>query len=391
MRTTKTIALVLAAIMLAAALSACSANNPNYTVLKVGDMNIGVNAYYNNYNYLAQVYSMYGLYNVSTPEAFKRMQDQVFDNLINNALPVVVAKQNGVTLTEEEEAQVQADFKEQIDQMIAQYASQVDETITDEDAKYAEEEKLFKAALKSSGWNYNTYLKMIEDDVRGAAIGNKYMESLYSGVNVTEEEAKAYYDEQLAAKKAEYAETPAQFYTDYSNAISGSDTVGVLTVPEGYRFCKHILIKKAEEGDTTKNVNQIVEEVKAKLADGVDFDKLVEEYGEDPGMKEEPYKTEGYLISENTLDKYYDGFGIAAISLKNIGDVSNPVETEAGYHFIQYTSDAEVKDTPFEDVKQAITDKLTEDEKVAIYNDCLAKWKEEIKIEKYYDRVSGIK
>lgn len=90
MRTTKTIALVLAAIMLAAALSACSVNNPNYTVLKVGDMNIGVNAYYNNYNYLAQVYSMYGLYNVSTPEAFKRMQDQVFDNLINNALPVVV-------------------------------------------------------------------------------------------------------------------------------------------------------------------------------------------------------------------------------------------------------------------------------------------------------------
>ena len=162
-------------------------------------------------------------------------------------------------------------------------------------------------------------------------------------------------------------------------------------MPEGYRFCKHILIKKAEEGDTTKNVNQIVEEVKVKLADGVDFDKLVEEYGEDPGMKEEPYKTEGYLISENTLDKYYDGFGIAAISLKNIGDVSNPVETEAGYHFIQYTSDAEVKDTPFEDVKQAITDKLTEDEKVAIYNDCLAKWKEEIKIEKYYDRVSGIK
>ena len=96
MRTTKTIALVLAAVMIAAALSACSVNNPNYTVLKVGDMNIGVNAYYNNYNYLAQVYSMYGLYNVSTPEAFKRMQDQVFDNLINNALPVVVAKQNGV-------------------------------------------------------------------------------------------------------------------------------------------------------------------------------------------------------------------------------------------------------------------------------------------------------
>ena len=44
-----------------------------------------------------------------------------------------------------------------------------------------------------------------------------------------------------------------------------------------------------------------------------------------------------------------------------------------------------------DDGHEAIIDKLTEDEKVAIYNDCLAKWKEEIKIEKYYDRVSGIK
>ncbi len=391
MRTTKTIALVLAAIMIAAALSACSVNNPNYTVLKVGDMNIGVNAYYNNYNYLAQVYSMYGLYNVSTPEALKRMQDQVFDNLIRNALPVVVAKQNGVTLTDEEEAQVQADYKEQLDQMIARYNSKVDESITDADAKRAEAEKLFRADLEKSGWNYKTYLKMIEDSARDAAIANKYMESLYSGVNITEDKAKAYYDEQLAAKKAEYAENPAKFYTDYSGAASGSDTIGVLTVPEGYRFCKHILIKNAEEGDTTKDVNKIVEEVKAKLADGADFDALVEEYGEDPGMKQEPYKSKGYLISESTIDKYYDGFGTAAVSLENIGDVSDPVETEAGFHFIQYTSDAEVKDTPFEDIKQAIIDKLTEDEKAAIYNDCIEKWKEEINIKKYYDRVSGIK
>ena len=144
-------------------------------------------------------------------------------------------------------------------------------------------------------------------------------------------------------------------------------------------------------GQELESLKDRIDEIYARLDNGESFESLIPEYGEDPGMKEEPYKTQGYLISENTVDKYYDGFGIAAISLKNIGDVSDPVETEAGYHFIQYTSDAEVKDTPFEDVKQAIIDKLTEDEKVAIYNDCLAKWKEEIKIEKYYDRVSGIK
>ena len=390
MRTIKTIALVLAALTVAAALCACSVNNPNYTVLKVGDMDIGVNAYYNNYNYLAYVYQMYGLYNVSTQEAFRSMQDQVFNNLINNALPVVIAKREGVTLTAEEEAKVQEDYKAQLESMIAGYADKVDASITDEAEKRKEEEKLFKADLKKAGWIYSEYLQLIEDDVRNTAIGNKYLQTLYKDVNITEVQAQEYYDEQLILKKAEYSENPAKYYDDYTAYISGSDEMAPLTVAEGYHFYKHILIKKPAEGET-KDVNKIIEEVKAKLADGVDFDTLVADYGEDPGMQSDPYKSTGYPISEAIVDKYYEGFAEAALALENIGDVSEPVETEAGYHFIQYTSDAEVKDTPFEDVKEAIINKLTEDEKSQIYNDALEQWKTEVKIEKYYDRVSGIK
>ncbi len=394
MRKTKTIALVLAVIMIAAALSACSVTNPNYTVLKVGDMDIGINAYYNYYSYLAQFYSMYGLYDVSTTKAFRSMQDQVFDYLVNNALPMVVAKQKGVTLTEEEEAQVQADYEEQLESMLSQYASQVDESITDEAEIRAEEEKLFKAELRESGWSYKKYLKMIEDDIRNAAIGNKYMETLYADITVTEEDAQKYYDDLLAEQEEEYALSPDEYFTDYTNKVNGNDAIGPLTTAEGYHYYKHILIKKSEDETDTSEVDAKIAEVQAKLDEGVsieEFDELIAEYGEDPGMESDPYKTDGYMIHEAVVDDYYEGFGEAALALKHIGDVSDVVETEVGYHFIMYVGDVEVTTVPFEDVKDAIMEEVLEERKTATYNDSVATWKQEITITKYYDRVSSIK
>lgn len=394
MRKTKTIALVLAAIMLAAAFSACSVTNPNYTVLKVGDMDIGVNAYYNYYSYLAQFYSMYGIYDVSTTTAFRSMQDQVFDYLVSNALPMVVAKQNGVTLTEEEEAQVQADYEEQFESMLSQYASEVDESITDEAEIRAEEEKLFKADLQESGWSYKKYLEMIEEDIRNAAIGNKYMESLYETITVTEDDAQRYYDDLLAEQEEEYALTPEEYFTDYTNYVNGSDAIGPITTAEGYHYYKHILIKKSEDEADTSEVDAKIAEVQAKLDAGVsieEFDELIAEYGEDPGMESDPYKTDGYMIHEAVSDQYYEGFGEAALALKHIGDVSDVVETEAGYHFIMYVGDVEVTTKSFEEVKDAIMDQILEERKTATYSDSIATWKQEITITKYYDRVSSIK
>lgn len=392
MRKMKTLALILAALMIAASLCACSVTNPNYTVLEVGDMDIGVNAYYNYYKYYAQMWSMYG-YDVTTTTSQKNLQEQVFSALINNALPVVVAKQNGITLTEEEEAEVQAEYQEEVDSLLSQYASSVDSSITDEDAIRAEEEKLCKAELKQSGWSYTKYLKVLEEDIRNTAIGQKYLETLYADVNITEEDAKEYYDSQIEVKRAEYAEDPAQFFTDYSSAISNGDMSTILVVPEGYHCYKHILVKKAETEDEAEvsNINQKLEEIKAKIKDGVDFDELIEEYGEDTGMESEPYKTEGYIVSEDVIDQYYEGFAEAALALENIGDVTEePVETEIGYHFIKYVGDKEAGDVPFDDVKEGIIEQLTEDEKTTIYQTNLTKWKEEIKITKHYDLVSSI-
>ena len=212
----------------------------------------------------------------------------VFDSIINSMLPIYVAKQAGVTLTAEEEAEVQESLQQEIDSLYESYAGDVDASITDEDEKRAEEEKLLLADLKANGLTYDKYIKSIEDSLRDEAIANKYIESLLAEVTVTDDDVQAYYDEQLAYYQERYEEDPANYFDDYSSFLNGGSQP--LVVPEGYNYYKHILVLDAEEGED-KDVDAIVAEIYAKIEAGEDFDALIEEYGEDPGMQNEPYKT----------------------------------------------------------------------------------------------------
>ena len=85
------------------------------------------------------------------------------------------AKKNGVTLTDEEEAEVQKKLQEQIDSLYEDYADKVDESITDEAEKRAAEEKLLLEDLKANGLTYDKYIKSIEESLRDQAIGKKYV------------------------------------------------------------------------------------------------------------------------------------------------------------------------------------------------------------------------
>lgn len=386
----KIVSAALAFALVLLTLAGCSAENPNPTVLKVGDENIGITTYYNLYSTYKTYYSYYGIYNVSTADDLRTFQDTIFDMLINSYLPAYQAKLAGVALTDEEEADVQTSLESQLEKDLGSYADSVDASITDEAAIKEAELKLFKADLSSNGWTYSKYVAYIEKDLRLQALSTKLLNSIYEAeVSVSDDDVKEYYDTELAKEQTAYATTPADYFTDYSTYLS-SGGVQPLVAPEGYRFCKHILITFAADGED-KDVDAIVAEVQAKLDAGEDFDSLVAEYGDDPGMQSEPYMSNGYLVSLDVSDKYYDGFAEAAMALENIGDVSAPVETTSGYHFIQYTSDVSTDPVAFDTVSDAIKTKLQSDGEKTVYDAHMAEWKESTDIVKYYDRVSNIK
>ena len=380
----------LALALVFAAFAGCSAKVSNPVVGKVGDMEIRFQTYYNIYFNNMYIQSLYGTYDVSTAEKYRAFQDMVFDSIIDSLLPIYVAKKNGVTLTDEEEAEVQKKLQEQIDSLYEDYADKVDESITDEAVKRAAEEKLLLEDLKANGLTYDKYIKSIEESLRDQAIGKKYADGLMAEVTVSDEDVQAYYDEQLAYYQERYAEDAANYFYDYSSYITNGG-LQPLVVPEGYNYYKHILILDPEEGEE-KDVDAIVAEVYAKIQAGEDFDALIEEYGEDPGMKNEPYKTEGYILSEANASDYYEEFSAAALALEKEGDVTpEAVQSSKGKHIIKKLGPVEAKTLSLDEVKDAVRELVQSDKEDALYEEYLTQWKEEVKIVKHYDRVNGVK
>lgn len=100
-----------------------------------------------------------------------------------------------------------------------------------------------------------------------------------------------------------------------------------------------------------------VQKVLAKLEEGTPFDEVMAEFGEDPGMTQEPAKTTGYAIVEN-MSKFDPAFVKAGMALENIGDVSEPVVGLSGVHILQFTSEIKEGSIDFESVKTNIYDEL---------------------------------
>ncbi|HWQ58964.1 MAG TPA: peptidylprolyl isomerase [Clostridia bacterium] len=386
----RALAMTLVVVMAVLAFAGCSATNPNATVMLVGDIKIGMTKYYSLYSSYKNFYNSYGLYDVSTAEKLRNFQDLIFDYLAESYLPYYWAKQNGVTLSEEEEAKVQADFETQLNEYLDGYKGDVDDSLTDETDIRSAEMTLFKKDLRKNGWTYKEYIGMMMENIRAAAVSTKFMNGIYEErVNVTDDDVKANYDSLLESEKVSYETTPAQYFTDYKAYIDNG-AQQPLVAPEGYRFVKHILIKFAEEGET-KDVDAIVAEVQAKIEAGENFDELMKEYTEDVDANGDPNYPNGYLISEDVLDQYDEAFGVAAIALKNVGDISAPVKSTYGYHIILFASAVGTEPLKYDDVKDAMKENMITSAKSDVYKELLEQWKADTEIVKYYNRVNAVR
>lgn len=98
---------------------------------------------------------------------------------------------------------------------------------------------------------------------------------------------------------------------------------------ENYLQAKHVLIStQGLEGEELAAKKKLAEEALKKAQDGEDFDALIKEYGEDPGMSGSP---DGYIFKEGDMvDPFYQG-------AKALGEdeISGLVESDFGYHIIK--------------------------------------------------------
>jgi hypothetical protein len=116
-----------------------------------------------------------------------------------------------------------------------------------------------------------------------------------------------------------------------------------------------------------------VEEVQAKIALGLNFDKIIESYGEDTGMSSEPFKTQGYPVTAG-MTSYDQAFQDASMALANIGDISEPVQSQFGYHIIKYVADSEEHEVGLDAVRDDIQSTLLTTKQNETYDAKVQEW-----------------
>ena len=134
-------------------------------------------------------------------------------------------------------------------------------------------------------------------------------------------------------------------------------------------------------------IQPTVDEVLEKIAAGEDFDALIEQYGQDPGMESSPAKEDGYPVSADSTN-WVTEFRDAAMALANVGDVSEPVRSDYGIHIIKYVSDAVEGEVGLDAVRDALESEVLTQKQDEAYNAAVEAWVEEADAKIYKDRLN---
>jgi peptidyl-prolyl cis-trans isomerase C len=160
------------------------------------------------------------------------------------------------------------------------------------------------------------------------ALRDMYYEQSIKGA-IKDADAKAYYDEQVKAIK-----------------------------PQEEVNASHILVEKKELAD----------EIAAKLKKGGDFAALSKEHSKDPGSKEN-----GGSLGFFGRGQMVPPFEEAVFKLAKKGDLSEPVQSQFGWHIIRLDDKRTKSAPPFESVKERIVNALVGQKAQTLATDLRAK------------------
>ena len=230
---------------------------------------------------------------------------QVMPQLLGLEISEAYARENGITITEEDVDEEFAKIKEQVGQETAAQAEAAgQENVSVEEG--------FQLALEQAGYTE----EQLREDIRTNLPVQKVQERVASDVEPSEEEVQKYYEENKGLQFTNPAE----------------------------RCVRHILFNKDQKEKAQK--------VKAQLEDGADFAKLAKEFSQDPASAENGGDL-GCIGRGETVPTFEE----AAFDAEE-GKIVGPVETEFGFHLIRVDEVHEESVTPLEDVAPQIRDQL---------------------------------
>jgi len=331
-------------------------------------------------------------------ETLQASRESALESLISDTLVLQRAESEGLyEFTEEELADIQNEYDVYVtntyETSLEKYKELAkDDPEIDPEQKANEELEAYLAAL---GVDRDSLM----EDLRDTKAAEKLFEMLSADATVTAEEISNAYTEQLLAQQESYAAAPAQVISDIMN-----DEV-VIYRPAQVRYVKQILIsfdseltaeitelRNNGEGSAAnaklyeglKSIQEEADEVLAKVVAGEDFDKLIEEYNDDPGMASYP---NGYPTIDG-YEGYYANFQNEAMALKNVGDTSAAlIFTDYGYHILKLCKVEEAGIASLGAVEDALEEQLLNTAKYLLWNSKLSEMADAASISRYPNRL----
>lgn len=169
-------------------------------------------------------------------------------------------------------------------------------------------------------------------------------------------EEKLYYDKYLDILKEDITVDAQSYYDENSDQFDVADQVDA----------KHILVDDKETA----------EDIIKQLDDGADFAELAKEYSTDTATAQQGGEL-GYFTADQMITEFSD----AAFALEPGEYTKEPVETSYGYHVILCEDKKAAHHQSFDEVKDELTEQLTDQEVQTKYYDAMSALQEDATIE----------
>ncbi|MDO4491061.1 MAG: peptidylprolyl isomerase [Lachnospiraceae bacterium] len=268
-------------------------------------------------------------------------------------IKVVEKKEPGYTPFEEVEAQIRQGLSQQkqnqalldriaaltekygpqdideaaIDRLIAMYPPQHQEFLATEEGRNGVRDQktaymVMTLASREKGKDKEESFFRAMNDYEEQMLAQQMIQKLFDSVAITDEEAKKYYDVTISAYR----------------------------INEQVR-AKHILV------DTLESAQEIRNRI---LAGEISFEDAAKENSTCPSKEE---GGDLGFFEHGQMVKEFDEAAFAA----PVGEVTEPVKTNFGYHLIKVEAKKEAGEKPFEEVKAQIVQQMTEQRKNEVY------------------------
>lgn len=343
-------------------------------------------------SYMAYLYSMYGYtYDTTDPDNIAAARESAIAALKQDMALTAKAAELGLDrLTDEEAEAVAASAQAAYEKDLSYVKAYL---LTDTAGMDAEAmEKAAQEKMAELGYPYEHYVEQATKEL----IRTRIRDYAVRDVAVTEEEIRAEYESRVEKDRSTYEGKAGAW-------AAAADRSGVLYyTPAGVRRVKQILTKFREEdnaeinaarqqGDAQAlaeaqekayaNIDEEADAILAALDAGADWETLMDEKNQDPGMKT---YLKGYAVSVD-MTNFDPAFVEAAMALEKPGDYSGKARGIYGYYIIRYESDEPEGPVGYDGVKADIAEELLSAKQEEAYNAAVETWIREAGIEENPD------